>query len=128
MPKPKMPRGMLVLPLQEWTSLKRTTIAAHKMAKNAASHGSINPRVKSKKVRRWLGIAVERRRKGGSFIVTRRIRGKTYQVTYKAYRQPKTGDLLVHASGNEMLGERKLGKTTGLGIYHKSPGGWVKVQ
>ncbi len=116
-----MPR--VRLSFRERKVLTTTERDARLMRANADSHGSIQPRVKSKRVCGWLDKAVKR----GHFTMVQSIKGKKYQITYRAHTHFKTNNLIVNISRNEMIGKGKLGKGISGKMYSKKNGVWVEV-
>ena len=109
---------------RERKSLATAERVVRQMRANAVSHGSIQPRVKSKRVCGWLDKSV----KHGKFTITQSINGKKYMVTYSATKHFKNGDWVVGSYAREMLGDRKLGKVERPSkIYAERNGIWMEV-
>ena len=94
------------------------------MHANAASHGSIQPRVKSKRVCGWLDKSV----KQGEFKRRQYIKGKKYMVTYSAKKHFKNGNWVVDSYARELLENGELGKIERVPILYANQNGvWVEV-
>ena len=111
------------LQLRERTFLSRAEKDAKQMRRNAQSHGSIHPLVKSKRILGWLDKAVA----GGNFTIMQTRGKKKYQVTYSVRKHFKTGNWVVDVGMNELLGAGKIGKTIVGPLYSKKNGAWVEV-